>query len=121
MVDDVRANRELLETILGSAGYDVLALGSLAEARAAIEEREPDVIVSDFHLHGESGVELLNWVRAGAQLARTPFLFVSSTVRAEADRQTCLERGADRFLLRPIEAPVLLSHIAQCLAERGKS
>jgi two-component system cell cycle response regulator len=115
IVDDVPSNLELLCTILRSAGHEVTPTAGLAEARASIEARRTDLVISDFHLRNESGTELVQWLRAHSRLSATPFMFLSSTVMAESDRRAGLERGADRFLLRPIEPGVLLAHVQSCL------
>jgi two-component system cell cycle response regulator len=116
VLDDTRANIELLRSILGSAGYEIGAAQNLAQACELALARRPDLILSDFHLRNESGMDFIAWVKAQPALAGLPFVFISSTVRAEADRRAGLERGADRFILRPIEAPALLDQLAACLA-----
>jgi two-component system cell cycle response regulator len=118
VVDDVAANRYLLTTILEAGGYEVAAVASVAEACAASRSEAPDIILSDFHLSGESGLDLVKWVRAHPGLERTPFLFISSTVRAEPDRRAGLDHGADRFLSRPIDAASLLQQLSECLNSR---
>jgi len=115
IVDDVPSNLELLGSILRSAGHEVTATSGIAEARARIEAGPVDLVISDFHLRNESGTQLVQWLRAHPRLSGKPFMFLSSTVMGEADRRAGLERGADRFLLRPIDPGTLLAHVRSCL------
>jgi len=115
VVDDTQANIDLLSTILESAGYQSAAARDLTQARALALKRRPDLILSDFHIRHESGTQFIEWVRAQPSLASVPFVFISSTVRAEADRKDGLERGAVRFIVRPIEPQALLTEIAACV------
>ena len=115
VVDDTQANIDLLSTILESAGYQSAAARDLTQARALALKRRPDLILSDFHIRHESGPQFIEWVKAQPSLASVPFVFISSTVRAEADRKDGLERGAVRFIVRPIEPQALLAEIAACV------
>jgi CheY-like chemotaxis protein len=45
-----------------------------------------------------------------------PFVFISSSVWGEGDRELALQLGVTRFLLRPIEPQTLLDELAACLA-----
>jgi two-component system cell cycle response regulator len=116
ILDDTQANIDLLRSLLGSAGYDVGAARSVARARELALARRPDLILSDFHLRNESGLDFIAWVKTQPALAGVPFVFISSTVRAPSDRKAGLDLGATRFILRPIEAPALLAEIAASVA-----
>jgi len=63
-VDDEADARELMRALLGQHGAEVRTAGSAAEALAALREFQPDVLVSDLGMPGESGHQLLRRVRA---------------------------------------------------------
>ena len=119
ILDDTQANIDLLHSILRSVGYETAPARTVAQARALALERRPDLILSDFHLRNESGMDFIDWVKTQPTLVHVPFVFISSTVRADTDRKSGLERGAEQFILRPIEAQALLDQLAACLAQRG--
>jgi CheY-like chemotaxis protein len=53
----------------------------------------PDLIVSDFHMPGHTGLEFLNWLRLKSELRKIPFvLFASSAL--PVDKKAVLEGGA---------------------------
>ena len=58
VVEDERAIRDMLAFNLGRAGYDVRPVADAREARAAIADVHPDLVVMDWMLPDISGLEL---------------------------------------------------------------
>jgi DNA-binding NtrC family response regulator len=82
LVDDDRLIRLVLKRLFEGAAFRVRTAASVEEARRAIAEAAPDVIVSDLHIRGESGLTLLQYVRdAGLEV---PFIMLSGTPDAES-------------------------------------
>jgi two-component system cell cycle response regulator len=119
IVDDTPANLELFRCTLEPFGYEVMTAATVEEALAQARHRPPDLIVSDVRLHNESGFELIESVRADPRLLQIPFIFLSSSVRASAERARGLSLGAVRFFSRPIEPVDLLAVIDSCLQSGG--
>jgi two-component system cell cycle response regulator len=119
MVDDSTTNRELIYHTLSPSGYEVDVVDNVLEALRRLRERGADLILSDLHMPGEDGFDFMRAVKADARLATIPFVFITSSVWGEGERERALALGVDRFLLRPIEPQVLLAEIAACLEERG--
>jgi two-component system cell cycle response regulator len=74
----------------------------------------PELILSDVHMPGKDGYELIKAVKDDEQLRAIPFVFISSTVWGESDRRTGLALGAVKFILRPIEPLALLAEVQDC-------
>lgn len=120
VVDDAPTNRDLIFQTLTPYGYDVRLADSVANAMAQLATMTPDLILSDLHMPGENGFNFIRRVKDDPRLAALPFVFISSSVWGENDRETALALGVTRFLLRPIEPHVLIDEIARCLpARRG--
>lgn len=115
VVDDSQINRELIRDTLDPYGYEVWLAHSVAQALSIARESTPDLILSDLHMPGEDGFNLISKIKADARLAAVPFIFISSSVWGEQDRAMALQLGVSRFLLRPIEPQMLLDEIAVCL------
>lgn len=64
IVDDEPALREVLLLRLRGWGYDAWAAADVDDAEARIEERRPDVVVTDVVLPGSSGIDLLRRLKA---------------------------------------------------------
>lgn len=118
VVDNSPVNVALVKSTLQPFGYEVLAAGSVREALQIAQQRALDLILSDVHMPGQSGYDLIRIVKADDRLRTIPFLFISSTVWGEKERQACLGIGAHRFILRPIEPEALIAEIEACLCEK---
>ncbi len=118
VVDDAPTNRELIYQTLTPSGYNVRLAESVADAMAQLRELTPDLILSDLHMPGEDGFKFIRRVKDEPRLAALPFVFISSSVWGDKDRDTALALGITRFLLRPIEPYQLIEEITRCLSAR---
>jgi PAS domain S-box-containing protein len=118
VVEDEEDARELIVSVLESCGAKVSAFSRASEVLEAIRQSQPDVLVSDVGLPGESGYELIQKVRAlppdGG--GRTPAVALTAYARME-DRTRALMMGFDMHVPKPIEPAELLVVIAH-LASR---
>lgn len=116
VVDDSPTNRELIYQTLVPVGYTVDLAASVSEAIARLSAKDvPDLILSDLHMPGQDGFNFIRQVKADARLAALPFVFISSSIWGEGDREAALRLGVTRFLLRPIEPQALIDEVAACL------
>jgi len=74
IVDDEPATRKLLSAIFGQMGHSVRTAKDGFSALEQIRESMPDVLLSDLHMPGMSGFELLSVVRR-----RLPGIYVIAT------------------------------------------
>jgi two-component system cell cycle response regulator len=116
VVDDVPENAEVVRSLMEPFGHAVVAACGVVEARARLSDA-PQLVVCDLHLSDGDGYDVLAAVRADERLRNTPFVFLSSTGRAETHRERALAAGARRFLVRPIESADLLRELQGCLDE----
>jgi PAS domain S-box-containing protein len=115
-VDDNPAALYATTRILKSAGYVVLqaATGSAALAAA----HEADLVVLDINLPDMDGFEVCRRLRARPETAQLPVLHLSATFTQTTDFAIGLEAGADSYLTRPVEPPVLLATVRTLLFAR---
>jgi len=118
-VDNSPVNLSLAESTLGPFGYEVVTATSVGDALALARARRPDMILSDVHMPGQSGYDFLQIVKDDDALKTIPFVFISSTVWGETERLAGMARGADGFILRPIEPQALVDEISRYLKEKG--
>ncbi|AEI11014.1 response regulator [Cellulomonas gilvus] len=100
VTDDSRVMRQIVIRTLRQAGYDwdVREAADGAEALAAVQADEPDVVLSDWNMPNMTGIELLhNLRRAGYQ---TPFGFVTSEGSPEM-REMAESAGALFLIAKP--------------------
>lgn len=110
-VEDDARNVALLRAILERAGYRLAIAGSLAEARAWLADRQPDLILLDVGLPDGSGLELADDLKHRTRGPSTPIVALSARVLA-ADRAAAAEAGCDAFLAKPLRTAELLSIVA---------
>ncbi|MGQ7792695.1 response regulator [Faunimonas sp. B44] len=111
VVDDDNRIRTLLSKFLGGSGFRVTAAASAAEARRHMGHLAFDLLVVDWMMPGESGVELTRSLR---ETSDVPVLML--TARSEPDdRIEGLETGADDYLAKPFEPRELLLRINNIL------
>ena len=115
-VDDNPAALYATARVLRSAGYEVLeaTTGNAALAAAA----EADLVVLDVNLPDIDGFEVCRRLRARPETAQLPVLHLSATFTHTTDMKLGLEAGADSYLTRPVEAPVLLATVRTLLFAR---
>lgn len=121
VVDNSPINLDLARSRLEPFGYNVITAGSVREALEVLQHTSPDLILSDVHMPGKSGFELIKEVKADSHLRTIPFTFISSTVWRESDREQGLALGANAFILRPVEPDVLVARIEACLRPGKKT
>jgi CheY-like chemotaxis protein len=92
IVDDEPATRMLLSQIFGKMGHSVRTAKDGFTALQEIREAMPDVLLSDLHMPGMSGFELLSIVRR-----RLPAIYVIATSGAYRGEDVPYGIAADAF------------------------
>lgn len=114
VVEDEVAIRDMLMFNLGRAGYDVQPAINGYEARAAIIDRHPDVVLMDWMLPDVSGLELTRQLKRNPQTRDIPVIML--TARAEEDdRVAGLDGGADDYVTKPFSPRELEARIKALL------
>ncbi len=111
VVDDDERLRRLLARYLGENGFRVTAAENAAEARARLEFLEPDVMVVDVSMPGESGLQLTESLRHQRDI---PVMLLTARGAPE-DRIAGFEAGADDYLPKPFDPRELVLRIRALL------
>lgn len=107
VVDDEPSLRLLCRVNLELEGFRVLEAGSLAEARAALERDQVDVVVLDVHLGSGDGRDLLAELRAAESATRVVML--TGSVEPTGGRFA----EADRVVTKPFEPMHLVATVRE--------
>jgi two-component system phosphate regulon response regulator PhoB len=84
------------------------------EARAAIADGFPDIVLMDWMLPDISGLELTRQLKRDPQTREIPIIMVTARVE-EDDRVTGLDGGADDYIVKPFSPRELLARIRAAL------
>ena len=118
VVDDVAANRELLEALLDDLGHDVRTVNDGEAALAAVAAEEPDLILLDIEMPKLDGLTVCRRIKDDPRHRLVPVVLLT----ARSDRATRLDgltAGADDFLTKPFDANELLIRTKVLLRDRS--
>ena len=111
VVDDEASIRQIVETRLKLAGYDVITAADGAEALEQAANHQPDLIVLDIMMPKIDGFEVCRELR---KTMTTPIIML--TAKGDiTDRIAALELGADDYVVKPFSPRELEARIKAVL------
>src|SRR3989475_6854725 len=113
VVDDERSQREILEMILSSEGYDVTTASSGEAAIKFAKDRRFDLALTDLMMTGMDGIELLQHLLGIDSSIIVILLTAHGTIDSAKE---ALRRGAFDYLEKPYDKTALLETITRALA-----
>lgn len=109
-VDDDQDTRDLLTALLGSEGYEVIALATVEEALWRAMADRFDLILLDWVLKDGTGIELcIELRRIGID---APILFYSGIANRD-EIQNAMRAGAQGFLIKPANFEDVLQNVSR--------
>ncbi|GAB4274842.1 MAG: hypothetical protein Kow0056_03700 [Coriobacteriia bacterium] len=118
-VDDDSANLAYLETLLESAGHEVITEPDGMAALARIRSEPVDLVVSDILMPHLDGYRLAMETRADQTLADIPFIFFSASYTDPEDAALAQRLGIRYFLRKPVEPDEILAKVDAALERSG--
>jgi two-component system phosphate regulon response regulator PhoB len=114
IVEDEKAIRDMIAFGLRRAGYTVREAEDCSEARSQIADARPDLMLVDWMLPDQSGLELTRAIKRNKETQDLPVIML--TARAdEVDKVAGLEGGADDYVTKPFSPRELLARIQAVL------
>jgi two-component system phosphate regulon response regulator PhoB len=118
VVEDESAIAELISINLRHAGFEVTIATSASQAQLEVDRVLPDLVLLDWMLPGQSGVQLAKQWRAAQRTRELPLIMLTARVE-EADKITGLDAGADDYLTKPFSTKELLARIRAVLRRKA--
>ncbi|HYD66898.1 response regulator [Azospirillum sp.] len=109
VVEDMAPMRTLLRGLLRQLGVaTVVEAANARDAFDAIRTRPPDVVITDWHMPGGSGIDLLTWIRHDPASPNPVLPVILLTARGDLQHvATGRDAGATDFLVKPVSLKTL--------------
>jgi len=121
VVDDLEVNRRILTARLAGFGMESVAYDSARAALAAFQSGRqpvPDIIISDHHMPGMNGADLLHALRKLPQTQDLPFIILSSG-DLETLRQELTRTDVELCLNKPVRTDLLFRSLCRAIHHDG--
>lgn len=113
-VEDDASIRDIEVYTLSSTGFEARGFDDGVSFWSALQTEKPELVVLDVMLPGVDGIELLQRMKASAQLRTIPVVMATAK-GAEYDRIRGLDLGADYYLVKPFGVMELVSCVKAVL------
>ena len=113
IIADSADNPEMLLTMLTGLGLSSLAASDGEEGLTMIRALRPDLVISAVSLPSIDGIQLMQTIRKGGQLAGVPWILTGSPDREE----DALTAGCGYFLAEPFTSPQLAEILGRALQD----
>jgi DNA-binding response OmpR family regulator len=110
VVDDAQSDLRLMESILQSAGHQVVSYADGQQLEEKLVLERPDVLLLDIVMPNRSGYEILRAIRKDERTKHTPVVLVTSKTQ-ESDRVWGKRQGADEYVNKPFSPEQLLGAV----------
>ena len=119
LVEDNPVNQQVALGILGKLGLRARAAGNGAEALAALEEEDFDLVLLDVQMPVMDGLEAARSVRdPGSSVRDHRIPLIAMTAHAmQGDREACLAAGMDDYLPKPVKPGALAELLERWLPQ----
>src|SRR6266511_5340936 len=112
LVDDEPDQVALLRAMLTPFGMDVVTADSAEQALSVFRRHPVDVVVTDLHLPGASGIDLLRDLR---QVETPPAAVLITAEGSVASAVEALKLGASDYLQKPVDPMRLVTLLQELL------
>ncbi len=120
VVDDNQNNRDLIGRRLERAGYRVLQAENGPEGLDAVQRGGIDLVILDVMMPGLSGIDVLQILRKRHSAAELPVIMATAKDQSE-DMVEALRGGANDYVTKPLDFPVVLARVEAQLRTRAAS
>ncbi len=115
LAEDNPANIETFVNYLESRGYQMILASNGQEAIDLYKSQTPHLILMDIQMPIVNGLEAIQQIRS--DYSNIPIIALTA-LAMPADREKCLQAGANEYLSKPVQLKKLAAIIQQLLAER---
>jgi signal transduction histidine kinase len=115
VLDDRPADRELLTTVLGHAGYEVREACTGDEALELAHAEPPDLIITDILMPAMNGFEFVRRLRSDPHTNAIPVVFCTANYLEGEVKDLAAACGVSHFILKPSDPGAIVSTVGDVL------
>jgi CheY-like chemotaxis protein len=112
VVDDDEFTQKVVGTVLERGGYEAISAGSGIEALNLLRKIRPSLILMDYMLPDEDGVEITRRLKQSQEFAAIPVIMLTGHSSRDIVIRS-LAAGAADFLAKPLKPNILLAKVGK--------
>lgn len=110
VVDDNKANLQIIGKLLSYSGYTVELAESGEDALKMVKDKKPDLILLDLIMPEMDGLQVCKRIKDDPQTCHIPVVFCTGNSELK-DIEKCFDAGGDDYTTKPIESHLVLNRI----------
>ena len=114
VVEDDRAIRDMLNFVLAQHRFNIIESNDAESAQQRILQKPPNLILLDWMLPGQSGIDFAQQLRADPNTQDIPIIMITAKGE-EIDKVSGLNSGADDYITKPFSPRELIARIKAVL------
>lgn len=115
LIDDSDSLRKAVSAALKREGYLVVEAADGGEGVILAQEAKPDLVLTDAEMPTLGGHALCRTLKRAKSTRHIPVVIMSGELMEDTDVVSGLESGADDYILKPFQMPVLFARIKAVL------
>ena len=120
IVDDEEPALSMMRALLEQKRFDVTTARDGLEAMEKIQGRKPDLILLDVMMPDLDGYQLCDLLKKNPEYKNIPIIIITAKSQKK-DIFWAREKGADEYLIKPVDPDALLKTIHKLLEEKKDS
>ncbi|MEB3336873.1 MAG: response regulator transcription factor [Leptolyngbyaceae bacterium] len=117
LVDDEPGLREAVQAYLEDSGFSVSAASNARDGWALLEQKQPDLVISDIMMPQVDGYQFLKQLRDDPRFKSLPIVFLTARGMTK-DRIQGYNAGCDAYLPKPFDPDELVAIVKNLLERR---
>lgn len=114
IIDDDPILVKALAKKLPENGYTILTATKAADGLQIVMDQYPDLVILDVMMPIINGYNLCQLLKSDSRHKRIPIILLTYR-NSERDKQIGKDMGANAYLVKPLDIPLLLEKIAELL------
>jgi|GEM_PF-1258236 len=117
VVDDVEANRDVLESLVKRLGHIAISVDGGVGALEVLQEKQIDLVLLDIMMPEIDGFEVLSNIKDDVRLRHIPVIMISALDDMENIVES-IKMGAEDYLSKPFNRTLLKARISASLERK---